>query len=307
MRIISIVVGLVASEFFACQAPIPQKGRFPDQGVYSYDEDATKLDISSGSKSTSGRLHIGGTWATLSKISVCEMTLGRVVEVNNYSVYLVHFVQQKDGSPWRVKEVRTKCIMKQTPILGVRTVYPKGLVESLNPGSVMGIFGGEKKGSIYLEEPYAEIWGARLKDPMNDPLPNSKDDPRVIDSDHDGHIGATMILSQICKVFVTQRSIVRMKCKIKSSTRIECTGKTHVQVNRLDATDPFCLSKDHIMDNSKYSFLMFQRIDGKDGSINLDLNHDGKITCKELGDSWKQMFPNPDVEDDSHCNWAKVK
>ena len=291
--------------FFAggCTAPAPGAGRFPDQETWA--PDLSREDVPAQDQSLKqGVFEPTGTWAALAVISVCEMTLGRVVEVNNYSLYLVD-LDSPDG--WRITEHRTKCLMAQTPILGVRTVYPKGLVVSLNPTSVQGITDSHETGAEYVEEPYAEVWGTKLDDPMEDTLPTTLDDPRVIDSDHDGHPGATMILGQICQVFVTQRTTCRWECRVAAPDRIECKGPTHVELNRLDATDPFCLSKDHLMDNSNYSYLVFRRIDGMDGSVNLDLNKDGKIDCSELNSQWKPLFPNPDSADDSHCDWVGHK
>ncbi len=288
---------------WGCAAPTPGPGRFPNQEVWT--PDLTHADTPDQDQAMKqGVFEPNGTWAALAVISVCEMTLGRVVEVNNYSLYLVHF-DSTDG--WRITEHRTKCLMAQTPILGVRTVYPKGLVTSLNPSSVQGITDRHKTGADYVEEPYAEVWGTKLTNPMQDPLPTTLDDPRVIDSDHDGHPGATMILGQICQVFVTQRTTCRWECRVTAPDRIECKGPTHVELNRLDATDQFCLSKDHLMDNSNYSYLIFRRIDGLEGSVNLDLNRDGKIDCSELNNKWKPLFPNPDKADDSHCDWVEHK
>ncbi len=280
----------------ACSVPAPPAGRFADQDVVvaGNGSDAT---ADSGTKEGTGSLHVDGTWAFLNVTSDCEFVLGKAFEVLSYSVGLDKF-QSTDG--YAFKQVLTTCTMKETPLLGQASIYSQDMIDSLNPHTVYALVNGHEAGAVYIQAPDPSLWGLVMKDPFTDPIPTKKTDSRIRDTDHDGHPGVTIHVGNLCDVYLVQRSVTRSKGTVESAISIRASNIAHADVFRIGATKDICMSQNVDVPMPAYSYLVLKRVDGHDGSPDLDDNRDGRIDCAEIMAHWQDIFTMP-RKDDKHC------
>jgi len=148
-----------------------------------------------------------GLWRA-TQTTTTVMTLPVVMEElkTTLTASLSLVIRQEGGALWlNVKTCAVESL--SVPDIGQRLI-PEPFIDSLSPlerGGRLWREGPELKLSL---EPAYEVRGARLDDPINDPLPTSADDPRVIDADRDGQPGLTVTLTGFPagEVYLVQRT-----------------------------------------------------------------------------------------------------
>ena len=291
---------LVLSQF-ACDAPNPPVGLFDGVEDVQNESEVGETDTpgdSTGQETNHQYFHPTGIWAFLDVTSDCEFVLSKGFEVLSYSIGVARF---EPIDNYEFKEVRTTCVMKETPLLGQESVYSQSLIDALNPSIVYAMVNGFTEGSTYLQAPVLDLWGIKLKDPWHDTMPTSKDDPRIFDLDRDGHPGVTIHVGTMCDVYLVQRSVSYVEGAVVSATHMRANKSSHAEVFRIGATNDLCMTENVDVPKPAYSYLVLKRIDGKDGSVDLDLNGDGEVGCDELIRGLDKIQLGVPKADNSHC------
>ncbi len=289
----------------SCGAPLPPVGHFKsivEQDVSVQDSSDIMSEDTQKDKETqtvAKKLNIGGIWAFMDVTANCEFVFSKGFEVLTYSFGVMKVVPI---DRYQFKEVRTTCMLKETPLLGQESMYTKGLIDAINPTIIYAMVDGFESGATYLQAPYVDLWGIKLKDPWHDPIPDSKIDPRIFDFDNDGKPGVTLHVGSMCDVYLVQRSITTVVGRVESSILIKAKKSSHADVFRIGATDQVCMSKNKDVPMPEYSYLILKRVDGLDGSINLDDNHDKRIDCNELKRHLKELQFIPPHANNKHCS-----
>ena len=190
-------VGAASLLFFmgACQSPGPT------------DTPEPFVPTTPSASSTTSDFELQGTWAVERVVAL---------EVKNLDTYHLFtdpedewFTQQthfysiaqgqvaEDGTLSLVESI---CQMDVSVVGGLDTLPGPGLIDALPPMAYSGHWDAAAQKLSTL--PYADIWGAKLAEPLIDPLPQGPGEPGVWDQDEDGHPGVTIIL------YVVERDLV---------------------------------------------------------------------------------------------------
>ena len=101
------------------------------------------------------------------------------------------------------------CEVRQSPINGVQTVFSKALIAAIPLSESVITVAGPAEGpwQVSVAEDI-KLLGVKLTDPSGEALPTEADDPRVLDSDGDGHPGVTVLLTGLltAETYVVQRN-----------------------------------------------------------------------------------------------------
>lgn len=117
---------------------------------------------------------------------------------------LLHHVIHDEG---RTRVSSRYCSVVQAPLGRVRTTLGPAFVASIPEWEEFATVRGPADGPWTFELPlHEQVLGARLSDP-GEPLPTEGDDPRVVDSDGDGHPGFTTEVAGFVdgQVYMVQR------------------------------------------------------------------------------------------------------
>ncbi|MEL6182619.1 MAG: hypothetical protein AAFS10_26920, partial [Myxococcota bacterium] len=152
-------------------------------------------------------LHLTGRWimlqvtATLSRVAV----VGRV-RASTRSVVLYDVVH-RDG---RLRgEGRLLHMQIDNGRAPVKIRIPDAFRRAIPPSNLNAEIRTEADGRVRLVQPRAwTVLGAKLEDPIHEPLPTGANDPRVWDQDEDGHPGVTIHVDGMVRgdIYVIQRS-----------------------------------------------------------------------------------------------------
>ncbi len=133
----------------------------------------------------------------------------RSTRTNTYAI--VRWTQAGTQVSW----TETTCGLHTDKVFGAETIYPDAFIRNVEVRNRVGVLSGAGPGATFKAGPFVQSFGVRLADPMRDPLPTTEDDPRLIDSDGDGHPGITVMIRHPMvgqgQVFVAQRSIARIE------------------------------------------------------------------------------------------------
>ncbi len=114
-----------------------------------------------------------------------------------------------------VSYVEETCGLRTDKVFGATTKYTEAFLAAIPLRNRTATLSSTEAGARFTAGPYAQSFGVELDDPYNDPLPTSADDPRVVDTDKDGHPGATVVIHHPMvgtgEVYVAQRSIARLE------------------------------------------------------------------------------------------------
>lgn len=146
----------------------------------------------------------------------------RYLRVRTTSV-LLHTVRASgDGL---VVETRY-CSVEQAPLGRVRTSLGPAFVAAMPvlESSLSADPGEGGPGAVRIAD-RAMVLGADLDDPAYDPLPTDDDDPRVVDSDGDGHPGVTVEVDGFVsgQVYLVQRLVRGLRGTVGSDGRMTGT------------------------------------------------------------------------------------
>lgn len=288
-------IALLLFFILACSPPDPPPGNFPDLIADAVSEDTAASEDISG---TGEPLKPDGIWLLWTETVSCITVLGVEVEGIAHSLEIVKLTDEGHGI--LKHEIKT-CAILQSPIVGLITIIPDKLIESLPAAYFLAILDGGNTGDKYATQINSELWGVKLDDPMNEALPEKPDDPRVFDMDNDGNPGVTLMLGDnLCSMYAVQRDITQWKGEVASGVEIKGGGISASEQKILKATSGFCASPYEVRFLDDLHRFALRRIDGKHGAVNLDYDGGGDITCAEAVEYGVAPF-SPRVPDDDNC------
>ncbi|MCG3172309.1 MAG: hypothetical protein GMKNLPBB_00457 [Myxococcota bacterium] len=149
---------------------------------------------------------------------------------NSITVGLVKLERHGKFPGWNMKV----CDVRPDEVFGNKSVIPQAFIKSLaprvDPGPVLTV---ERVGAEFRVGPITDLWGVTgLADPQHDPIPTSKDDPRIYDQDGDGQPGVSVKIEGLLagEAYVAQRTIDRFTGVVESPNRI--VGQTRAVVDK---------------------------------------------------------------------------
>jgi len=120
----------------------------------------------------------------------------------------------------------TLCGLESTEVYNAVSSYPPGFIAAFPRTPRAGVLTEPVNGASFAAGPFAEVLGADLDDPFDDPLPEDPDDPAVVDSDGDGEPGVTVrvyhtSLDAEGDLYITQRGTISFQGVVVNNDRIE--------------------------------------------------------------------------------------
>ena len=272
-----ILVGLIA---LACEAPEAPSSHFIP---ISDDADAS----STGEQNNAGnevrelvyQETFDGAWAHYSQVSTC-VDIGSSLEQINRTLYRVNLSQKAHGG---MIEEWEACEIDLTPVIGVKARIPEKLRKSIYPLTTdQGQAVGSPPEQRYVSGPVVVLWGVDMDDPTIDPMPEDGTDERIYDMDGDGEVGATLQIGDTCEAYMVQRGQTSYSGVLTAPNVIEGEALSVTEQLVIDASSPLCKTSYQTRSQPRRSFFKRVRIDGRGGSLNLDLDDDGDLSCEEL-------------------------
>jgi hypothetical protein len=272
----------------AC-TPTPEPSGFDAQ---SFDI-ATNDGVTLGSDATTTG-DLSGTWVLVTDWSTC-VAIGDEIELRNYELSRVEIVQ--DGV--QLREHRIDCSVANTPILGLTTVVPPPAVASAGTIQSNAFVPAHFDGAPYTGGVEVQTWGLKFNnDPETESMPLNADDPRVVDSDSDGHPGVTLKVGGVCDLYAVQRAIMSRTGKLNADGSMSGDATRHVVQVALGSSQGFCAQAFSTVSNQTNNHWKMLRVD-KQG-MNLDQDGDGIVTCDEIVQN-QSVFTNWVEPDDTRC------
>jgi hypothetical protein len=249
-----------------------------------------------GGSSSGGATHTGAYDLTGSFAVQATIKAEAIIPVDTVQYFLSTFVQ--NGTHL---EVQTRTCDIQLPSV-------PGVAEVIIPAKLQAVFRemvyeseGEFLNSTDLGASYAPplqvvVLGAELDDPVNDPLPTEENLGTAIDQDNDGNPGVTVeanvaLCSGQQELYVALRTGVLLDGVVEDSNTIAGEMDATLEQEVLGISDR-CLNASSgieikVLPGSSFRAL---RIDGANGTLNLDSNGNGEIDCQELGNGITAVF-----------------
>ncbi len=165
----------------------------------------------------------------------------------------------------------------------VTTEIPEAFLRSLGVVERTATLEATTGGWRFIEPWPTQVHGARLEDPVNDPLPTAADDPRVFDQDGDGNPGITVrvtILGLISgEVYAVQRLTKLLDGQVVTPDLIRgLITWTNEQVT-IGASNPFLNTSGDAQVDPVRERSYFVAIRVPSGT-----------TCDDLKESWRAVF-----------------
>ena len=259
-------------------------GQFPS--VADVGSDMTAFDSSAADGTTPNEFEsLSGTWMLLSEDRIC--ILGGVGDPVDNVIWSTFLVQVNDMAQDSIlTQTMRMCGQDLSPLpFGFMTIVPERLSNSFQEHTVAGFLANRRVGGAYLTEPFVDLWGLSGIDDI-EPLPSAPDDERIVDQDEDGRPGVTLTVTSavgtpICEVEVVQRAVIQLRGETISSRRIEGAFESIPSKIVLGASSDLCNSGG-IGPNAGPKRFHLVRVDGRQGSPDLDEDGDGRIDCGEI-------------------------
>jgi hypothetical protein len=124
----------------------------------------------------------------------------------------------------------------------VRTTLTRAFKARLPPPVLEARLASDAHGNVTLrQERRFVVVGARLANPLRDPLPRSASDPHVFDEDQDGHPGLTVEIGGILsgEIYVAQRSWTELSGRMVGFDRFNGSVRFGNEQVVLQATSSF--------------------------------------------------------------------
>ncbi|MBN1946849.1 MAG: hypothetical protein JW797_14340 [Bradymonadales bacterium] len=260
-----------------CTPEPPEETHFGPQDLGGGDQDAgTQLDLGEGQAVVLPT--VDGVWFHLEELALCIDFL----TINEQLSWFYYITETEQTDSGMVHETWHACQMDVTPIFGLQTVVPRRLLDSVFPVETRnGMVSGTDVGSTYVSGLLMLLWGVDFEDPLYDPFPEDGDDPRIVDTDGDGHPGATVYIGPSCEAYQIERKRTVYQGSFVAPDRIEGQVVDRIQTRSIDSSQPLCGVDYATWPNESRSSFTRVRVDGQGGSVNLDADHDGRITCEE--------------------------
>lgn len=290
-RRICIVCILAACAWLMGCEPAPTDGLFVAQEL---DAGGASAD-GSGNADVAASSGMTGQWLLATDWSTCVTIGGPPVELRTRKLLLVEMVHKGH----RIKEQRTVCSVETTQLIGLKTLVPKAVAQAGGTMAIEATIFSEEEGGSYSSEAEVQLWGAKLKDPLADPMPTVDDaqDPTLVDTDGDGKPGATLRIDGICDIYVTQRAVATVVGTVDKDGNITGEGLHTTEQHVLSATKPICAQKYTTAPNDLHNSFLLGRGSSYGG---IDTSGDGVVDCDELiaGQSKLVKWIEPD---DQRC------
>lgn len=218
---------------------------------------------------------MSGTWLMLHEGSTCVLS----DEQLTHAWYLIDI----DQNGRTLTETRRLCRLDLSPVLGLKVVIPDATREAVEFKEVEpGLISDLRVGGSYTSSAELALWGVDLESPISDPLPESVDDPRVIDSDDDGNPAVTFAIDgSSCLRFAGQRQVIRYFGELETPNAISGSSINITDVKAYGSTEILCGIAPPLVSNDKHSRFRMVRVDGLGGATDADTNNDGEVSCDE--------------------------
>jgi hypothetical protein len=277
------VMWTLVGGLLACEAERPASA-FADRDA------ALAVDAGAGSEPDASRgdgvFRADGQWLLFIQDRYCLYAAGQSVDYLVWAWYLAELTPLGPGATGDELYVRQRlqmCGEEMSPVVGGLQTYVPAAIPASLPEQVVDAFAlGRRPGDTWLSQELVELWGVGDLS-VDTPLPESADDPAVVDQDGDGAPGVTITIgNDFCDVHLVQRTRYRIRGALVSEHRVE--GAVWSQVNQqvLGATLPFCASENQLEPAPDGTRVVLQRIDGRNGGRDLDADGDGAVSCAEV-------------------------
>lgn len=236
---------------------------------------------------------MSGTWLLYHERSTC--LLGQ--EQLTHATYLIEITQE--GST--LLETRQLCDTRLSEVLGMQIHIPERVLESIDfIEQDQGLVSSLRLGGSYLSSTEIALWGLELENPTTGSLPESADDPQVVDKDQDGHPAVTFMVGDDCERYQSQRQLMRYHGTFTTPNQIDGQSAGITDMVVYGGSNSFCTIAPPVEPNDKASRFRMVRVDGKGGSIKADSNRDGTVSCQEAIALSPYIMPTRD-SDSSRC------
>jgi len=187
---------------------------------------------------------LSGTWAMIQFMpSVANLPLVGRATITAVVAVVVEIEQQTASVTMRDTYCKTE-VLSSNWILS--TQVPEAAVASFDPPARTARLYECEQGWRLEQDWHMEIRGCVLSDPETEELPTSAEDPRIIDSDEDGHAGFTIPVRALGIIggdtYVVQRLRYRTQDAVVSEDRIEGKLEWTSEQIVVDASDDFLRS-----------------------------------------------------------------
>lgn len=210
-------------------------------------------------------------WAMATDWSTCVALGDTHLELRTYKLLRVEVEKFGDFR----RETREVCAVLNTALLGQTTVFPPALIASMAKMVVTSAHGTD---GSYVSGLEAQIFGMHMAKPLSEGMPTDGADPRVYDSDGDGHPGATLQVGTLCQLYQANRAISMLHGKVVSPVRIEGGAVHQVSQANLGGTSAFCTKQYATTElQAENRFALVRAADAQ-----LDSDADGNVTCAEI-------------------------
>ena len=127
----------------------------------------------------------------------------------------------------------------------IRTVIPTAFVEAMPDGRRRGVVVASEEGPQMHINRQRSVLGARLRQPVFERLPTSSDDPRLVDTDGDGHPGVTVRIEGLVdgELYLVQRAWDAYTGQLQSPTSITGTVSWETEQSVVGSTSMFLRSQ----------------------------------------------------------------
>ena len=152
--------------------------------------------------------NISGSWASLQVVSTIA-NAPVIGNVGTLSIALVRWeIEQVDDGSIAVEQDACQLALESDSEF-VKMLIPEPFVDSIVTYQKPGTIDLSVDPPVLNIPMHAEVHGAVLTDDMNDEMPTSADDPRVVDADGDGKPGLSVYVSGIIDgaLYVVQRNL----------------------------------------------------------------------------------------------------
>lgn len=216
-----ILLGLL----FACGASDGEESgspadTFPDTRDGAGNEVVRSADMAM--EDLHSALNISGSWAQLQVVAtIADAPLIGHVETLSIALVRWEIAQAKAGQLTIEQDACDLALTSENEF--VQMVIPSAFVDSIVTYSKPGHL------DVTVDPPqldvplHPEVHGAILADDLNDPMPDSADDPRVVDGDNDGQPGLTVYITGVVDgaLYVVQRNMTSINGIVSAPDRME--------------------------------------------------------------------------------------
>ncbi len=234
-----------------------------------------------GGEATEALPDLSGSWVMLQVTTdIVEYPLvGQRTRVN---VLVLRLQIDQSGTSLTIREAHCVADLDDGTEL-VRTEITEAFLRSLSTEGRSAELQRADTGWHFVFPWGTEVHGARLEDPVNDPLPSGPEDPRVFDQDGDGNPGVTVRLSILGlvsgEVYAVQRLSKHLKGDVVSDDHLVGLIDWSNEQVRLAATDAFLMTGGdaEVHPDPERSYFIARRIHPE-------------LTCAELRESWRELL-----------------